>query len=99
MTKIFKYLKKYSGTILLIIILLLIQALSDLTLPEYTSKIVDVGIQQGGIESPVPKVIRASEMDKLFLFMSKDDKDKVLGNYNYLEKASLSKENIEVVTT
>lgn len=95
MTKIFKYLKKYSGTILLIIILLLIQALSDLTLPEYTSKIVDVGIQQGGIESPVPKVIRASEMDKLFLFMSKDDKDKVLGNYNYLEKASLSKENIE----
>lgn len=95
MTKLFKYLKKYSGTILLIIILLLIQALSDLTLPEYTSKIVDVGIQQGGIESPVPKVIRASEMDKLFLFMSKDDKDKVLGNYNYLEKASLSKENIE----
>ena len=95
MTKIFKYLKKYSGTILLIIILLLTQALSDLTLPEYTSKIVDVGIQQGGIESPVPKVIRASEMDKLFLFMSKDDKDKVLGNYNYLEKASLSKENIE----
>ena len=95
MTKIFKYLKKYSGTILLIIILLLIQALSDLTLPEYTSKIVDVGIQQGGIESPVPKVIRASEMDKLSLFMSKDDKDKVLGNYNYLEKASLSKENIE----
>lgn len=95
MTKLFKYLKKYSGTILLIIILLLIQALSDLTLPEYTSKIVDVGIQQGGIESPVPKIIRTSEMDKLFLFMNRDDEDKVLENYNYLEKASLSKEDIQ----
>lgn len=95
MTKLFKYLKKYSGTILLIIILLLIQALSDLTLPEYTSKIVDVGIQQGGIESPVPKIIRTSEMHKLFLFMNRDDEDKVLENYDYLEKASLSKEDIQ----
>lgn len=95
MTKLFKYLKKYSGTILLIIILLLIQALSDLTLPEYTSKIVDVGIQQGGIESPVPQIIRTSEMYKLFLFMNRDDEDKVLENYNYLEKASLSKEDIQ----
>ena len=95
MTKIFKYLKKYSGTVIVIIMLLLVQALSDLTLPQYTSKIVDVGIQQGGIESPVPKVIRTSEMDKLFLFVTKEDKDIVLENYNSLENASLSKEGIQ----
>ncbi|MCI6277876.1 MAG: ABC transporter ATP-binding protein/permease [Clostridium sp.] len=95
MTKLFKYLKKYSGTVIVIIMLLLVQALSDLTLPQYTSKIVDVGIQQGGIESPVPKVIRTSEMDKLFLFVTKEDKDIVLENYNSLENASLSKEGIQ----
>ena len=95
MTKLFKYLKKYSGTVIVIIMLLLVQALSDLTLPQYTSKIVDVGIQQGGIEWPVPKVIRTSEMDKLFLFMTKEDKDIVLENYNSLENASLSKEGIQ----
>ena len=94
MTKLFKYLKTYIAPIIAIIILLFGQAFCDLSLPQYTSKIVDVGIQQGGIESPVPKVIRASEMDKLMLFMSQSDKEKVLEHYNYLEKASLSSENL-----
>lgn len=50
MLKLAKYIKKYTGVILLIIVLLVIQANCDLSLPTYTSNIVNVGIQQSGIE-------------------------------------------------
>ena len=62
--------------------------------PDYTSKVVNVGIQQGGVENPVPDVIRASEMDKLMLLMEESDKNTVLSNYNYLDKASLSDKDL-----
>lgn len=88
MVLIIKYLKKYSLIILVIIILLAIQALSDLSLPQYTSNIVDIGIQQSGIKETAPDIIRKSEFDRLVLFMNKGDKDYV--NYNYV---LLSKEN------
>lgn len=94
MLKLLKYLKKSTLPIIMIIALLAGQAVCDLSLPDYTSKIVNVGIQQGGIEEPVPTVISASEMDKLLLFMTETDKQTVLDNYNYLEKAELSKEDI-----
>ena len=94
MLKLLKYLKKSILPIIMIIALLAGQAVCDLSLPDYTSKIVNVGIQQGGIEEPVPTVISASEMDKLLLFMTETDKQTVLDNYNYLEKAELSKEDI-----
>ncbi len=89
MVLIIKYLKKYSLIILVIIILLAIQALSDLSLPQYTSNIVDIGIQQSGIKETAPDIIRKSEFDRLVLFMNKGDKDYV--NYNYV---LLSKENL-----
>lgn len=73
MLKIIKYLKESSGSIILIILLLLLQAFCDLSLPGYTSNIVSVGIQQGGIEDAVPTQIRSEQMDKLFLFMSEDE--------------------------
>ena len=94
MLKLLKYLKKSTLPIIMIIALLAGQAVCDLSLPDYTSKIVNVGIQQGGIEEPVPTVISASEMDKLLLFMTEEEKQTVLDNYNYLEKAELSKEDI-----
>ena len=70
MLKLVKYLKSSIGPILLVVALLVVQAMCDLALPEYTSRIVNVGIQQGGIENAVPQVIRQSEMEHLFLFMS-----------------------------
>ncbi|MGM9979160.1 MAG: ABC transporter ATP-binding protein [Clostridium sp.] len=95
MFKLIKYLKKSAMAILVIIALLVVQALCDLALPDYTSKIVNVGIQQGGVENAVPEVIRKSEMDKVLLFMSSEDKDKVLDNYELVEKDNLTKEDIE----
>ena len=77
MFKLAKYIKKYTGVILLIIVLLVIQANCDLSLPTYTSNIVNVGIQQSGIEDSVPEKIRKTSMDSLQLFMDDNDKDTV----------------------
>ncbi|NIZ88171.1 ABC transporter ATP-binding protein, partial [Clostridioides difficile] len=73
-------------SIVIIVCLLVIQAVCDLSLPEYTSNIVNVGIQQGGVENSVPSVIRESELNKITLFMDKSSKDKVLDNYTLLNK-------------
>ena len=69
-----KYLKKSAGYVILIIALLFLQAYCDLSLPDYTSKIVNVGIQQSGIEDSVPEKIRKTSMDSLQLFMDDDEK-------------------------
>ena len=72
-----KYLKKSAGYVVLIIALLFLQAYCDLSLTDYTSKIVNVGIQQSGIEDSVPEKIRKTSMDSLQLFMDDNDKDTV----------------------
>ena len=95
MLKMLKYLKKSTLSIIIIIALLIIQAICDLSLPDYTSNIVNVGIQQSGIEDAVPKVIRESEMSKLILFMDSADKDKILDNYKLINKDSATKKEID----
>jgi ATP-binding cassette subfamily B multidrug efflux pump len=90
MLKLFKYLKTYFIHILIIIVLLFIQAVSDLSLPDYMSNIVNVGIQQGGIESAVPEVIRESEYQKLRLFLSEQENTMFINSYRLLNKDSLS---------
>jgi ATP-binding cassette subfamily B multidrug efflux pump len=90
MLKLFKYLKTYFIHILIIIVLLFIQAVSDLSLPDYMSNIVNVGIQQGGIESAVPEVIRESEYQKLRLFLSEQENTMFINSYRFLNKDSLS---------
>jgi ATP-binding cassette subfamily B protein len=87
--------KPYVVSVIGIIAFLLIQAVCDLSLPDYMSDIVNVGIQQGGIENAVPKVIRKSEMDKITLFMNDDEKAKVLNNYTLLEKDKLSQNDLD----
>lgn len=82
MIKMFQYLKKSAGYILVIFILLFIQANSDLALPSYTSKIVDVGIQQKGIEDAVPDKIRKESLDSLFLLMNSKEQEKVMDAYS-----------------
>lgn len=86
MLKLMKYLKSEIRPILIVIILLFVQAFCDLSLPSYTSDIVNVGIQQGGISYAVPDVIRESEMQALLMFMTEEDQNTVLGQYT-LESA------------
>ena len=75
MTKIFKQLARHWAVCLVVFALLFVQAYCDLSLPDYTSRIVDTGIQQGGIESPLPETIRQSTLDALTLLMSEEDAD------------------------
>ena len=79
MLKVLRNLKKSFWSVLVIVILLCIQATTDLALPDYTSKIVNVGIQSGGIETAVPEVISKENMDLLLMFSDKSDE--ILDSY------------------
>ena len=81
MTKIFKQLARHWAVCLVVFALLFVQAYCDLSLPDYTSKIVDTGIQQGGIESPLPDTVRQSTLDALSLLMSEEDAQKLQDAY------------------
>ncbi|MGN0596968.1 MAG: ABC transporter ATP-binding protein [Ruminiclostridium sp.] len=81
MGKMFKLLGKKWLPILVIILLLFVQAYCDLALPEYTSNIVNVGIQQSGISDAVPEKIRQSELIRLEMFMTAEDADYVKASY------------------
>ena len=89
MLRLIKYLKPYALMIILSIALLFVLANADLALPDYLSRIINNGIQQGGVENAVPKAIRQSEMDKLFVFMSSEEKASVLEDYVLVESTSL----------
>ena len=79
MLKVLKNLKKSWISVLCIIILLCIQAAADLALPDYTSKIVNDGIQSGGIENAVPEVISKEDMDSILIFS--EDYEEILDSY------------------
>lgn len=88
MFRILKYLKPYLLLILISIGLLFVQAQADLALPDYMSKIINDGIQQGGIINAVPEAVRQSEMNKLTTFMSDSDKASVLADYSLVDTNS-----------
>ena len=77
MLNILKYLKKHVGMVLLIVCLLIVQAACDLNLPQYMSRIVDVGIQQSGVERVTPDQMRPETLEALTLFLS-DEEEAVL---------------------
>ena len=87
MVKLLKNLKSSILYIGIIVILLCVEAWADLTLPDYTSKIVNTGIQAGGIENPAPEVIRKKQMDSLLIFT--EDDDSILDKYTLISKESL----------
>lgn len=93
--KILKILFKEIHIIIFILILLVLQAMCDLKLPEYTSNIVNVGIQQGGIEDSVYEAISEEEMNNILLFVSEEDEEKVLDSYTLLNKDNLSDADYE----
>ena len=79
MKNILKYLKKYWIQCIFVLVLLLVQAYCDLSLPDYTSKIVDTGIQNEGVEAVAPKVITDSDFNKLGIFLKESE-------INYIKK-------------
>ena len=95
MFKLTKYLKPFIASIIIVIVLLFIQAISELSLPDYMSNIVNVGIQQGGIENSVPEVIRESEFEKLSIFMDGSDYNFVKENYKIINKEDLSEKELD----
>jgi ATP-binding cassette subfamily B multidrug efflux pump len=95
MRKLIKFLKPFAWLVLVIFILLFVQAISELSLPSYMSDIINVGVQQHGIENSVPSAIRASEMERLMLFMSGSDKNTVGQSYVLLDKETLSSEDYD----
>jgi ATP-binding cassette subfamily B multidrug efflux pump len=84
MLRLARYLKPFIFLILSAMILLFVQAMADLSLPDYMARIVNNGIQQGGIENAVPDAIRQSQLDKLLLFMSADEQAQVLAQYTLI---------------
>ena len=87
MRKLFQFLKPYAPRVLLILCVLVVQAYCDLSLPTYTSNIVNVGIQQSGIDEEIPENISEEEMNRLLLFVSEDDRHDIQDAY---EKSSES---------
>ena len=94
MLKVLKNLKKTLGSVIAIVILLCVQAAADLALPDYTSKIVNEGIQAGGIVSSVPDIISKEDMDAVLLFTENDDE--ILSNYT-LVSSEPNKEQEKIV--
>jgi ATP-binding cassette subfamily B multidrug efflux pump len=88
MMRIARYLRPYMPVILLAVVLLFVQANCDLALPDYLSEIVNVGIQQGGVEDALPVAIRQSEMERLTIFMSSDDQAALLEHYTLVTQDS-----------
>ena len=82
MKNLFKYAAEHWKSLLVIIVVLFVQAYCDLSLPAYTSDIVNVGIQQGGIEDQVPEAVSAEDMENLLLFVPADEQDTVLSAYD-----------------
>ena len=99
MKNLFKYAASYWKAMIAIVLILVVQAYCDLSLPAYTSDIVNVGIQQGGIEDEVPRQIAIEEMEKLLLFVSEDDQQTVLDAYtedntSYKKEAYVLKDSV-----
>lgn len=90
MLKVLKNLKYSLVSVIAIVILLCIQASTDLALPDYTSKIVNKGIQAGGIESAVPEVISKEDMDSLLIFTEQNNE--ILDNYTLVGETQNTRE-------
>lgn len=100
MKNLFKYASEHWKALLAIVAILIVQAYCDLSLPAYTSDIVNVGIQQGGVEDHIPDAISAEDMETLLLFPSEKDGKTVLSAYEkddktYEEQAYVLKDTVK----
>lgn len=90
MLKLLKYLRKSIIALIIVTLLLVLQAYSDLALPAYTSDIVNVGVMQSGIDHPVPTVIRATQLDKITFFMTEPDIEVIKKHYTIIDQNQMS---------
>lgn len=89
MFRIRKYLNPYMFMFVVSVILLFIQANFDLALPDYLSQIVNTGIQQSGVDSPVPLAMRQSTLEHVLLFVDEDDAAAIQSAYSLIEPNTL----------
>ena len=95
MKTFFRHLRRHTLTMIIVVFFLFIQAMCDLRLPDYTSKIVDVGISQNGIESNVPEKILKEDLNKLLIFMNEEDAYTVKEKYELKENIYELKESTQ----
>ena len=95
MLRIIKEVRPFIVTILITIVLLFIQAMTELALPDYMSNIVNVGIQQNGIENAVPEVIRVDRLDRIKILLKEEDRALVESHYKLIGRENLTKEEYE----
>jgi ATP-binding cassette subfamily B protein len=96
MLRLIKYIKPYILLVIASIVLLFVLANADLALPDYMSRIVNIGIQQNGIDSPIPRAIRKAELEKILLLS--DAEEQALINNAYRLVSQQSDEYEEVIT-
>ncbi len=95
MLKVLKNLKESTISVIIIVMLLILQATCDLTLPDYTSKIINVGIQNGGIEEVAPEVIRKETIEKILLFTEQGEAIK--NSYEEITKDGIGENQYEKI--
>mgnify|MGYP000903473200 CR=1 FL=1 len=95
MFRIIKEIKPFIITILIIIVLLFVQAMTELALPDYMSNIVNVGIQQNGIENAVPEVIRAEKLDRIKELLNEDERILVENSYRLVRKEDIDEKEFK----
>ena len=95
MLKIIKHLCKYWYSVLIVIALLFVQAACDLSLPEYTSRIVNTGIQEGGIEDNTPEAISKDSFEDILLFLDEKDSRFIQNQYEIVKKEEATKVQLE----
>ncbi|MDY2612955.1 MAG: ABC transporter ATP-binding protein [Lachnospiraceae bacterium] len=86
MRKLIKFLKPYAGVVFAVLCVLVVQAYCDLSLPTYTSDIVNIGIQQSGVDEKVPLTIAEEDLNHLLLFVHSDDQETVKNSYEKSEQ-------------
>ena len=107
MFKIIKTMKSQWKAVIVVVLLLFVQAICDLSLPNYTSQLIDVGIQNSGVEYATPTVIRAEQFEKVQMFMTEEERTSWQsayapgedGNYRLTEEASKNMEELDKTFT
>ncbi len=89
MLTMIRFLRRYTGLVLLIFVLLFAMAMTDLALPDYMSRIVNVGIQQNGLAEPIPQIIRQETMAKVNLLLDEKARAEVAAAWQLLDPAGL----------
>lgn len=95
MGKLFKHLRPYWKSVLLIVVLLVVQAFCDLSLPQYTSNIIDVGIQNNGVEHLLPEKITTEEFETAQVFMTEEEQKQWQDSFTTTGEASYQRKELK----